>query len=243
MAQLTGTYTDPRDGKTYKTVNIGTQTWMAENLAYKSTNGCWAYNNDTNNVTKNGYLYNWVTAKKVCPVGWHLPDENDFLTLIKYINTKEYAGFKLKSRQGWKKMGDNTVLFSAIPSGVREASGSSNYFDRVCMLWTASTGEKNHASAFMIGGYANDAGFTKDTIANGFSVRCLSSKILSLPNIDDIWLAFKQQKSGIYCFISQDETYGNSWVSVLVDNNNMTIYFDGTIKKGNSEFTYQDILM
>jgi uncharacterized protein (TIGR02145 family) len=90
-AQVTGNFTDPRDGKTYKTVEIGTQTWMAENLAYKVEKGCWAYDNNQSNVKTYGYLYDWKIAKEVCPSGWHLPSDSEWTILSDYLTSNGFG--------------------------------------------------------------------------------------------------------------------------------------------------------
>ena len=127
-AQETGTYTDSRDNKTYKTVKIGTQTWIAENLAYKATSGCYSYENNESNSKIYGYLYNWGTAEKVCPAGWHLPSKNDWSVLLTCLGGELIAGDKLKEAgtNHWQKpisAATNESAFSAIPGGYRNEKG------------------------------------------------------------------------------------------------------------------------
>jgi len=102
---LTGTFTDSRDGHVYKTIKIGNQTWMAENLAYlpsvsPSSSGSntdpyyYVYDyQDANvaaakqnaNYTTYGVLYNWPAAKAACPPGWHLPTDDEWTALENYL--------------------------------------------------------------------------------------------------------------------------------------------------------------
>jgi uncharacterized protein (TIGR02145 family) len=131
FAQQKGTFTDTRDGKTYKTTKIGTQTWMAENLNYEAP-GSVCYYNMPANCEKYGRLYNWETAMKACPKGWHLPSNTEWDKLYRYADgdkgtespyESETAGKYLKSKEGWNDdegksgNGEDKFGFSALPGG------------------------------------------------------------------------------------------------------------------------------
>ena len=126
-----GTLTDSRDGKTYKTVVIGTQTWMAENLNYAATSSVCPLENSAY-CTKYGRLYLPGGASTYCPSGWHVPSLSEWTVLYNYVdanNGTEGVGKSLKSTTGWyeagttvgKRMavatGKDQFGFSALPAG------------------------------------------------------------------------------------------------------------------------------
>jgi len=178
FAQQKGSFTDPRDGKTYKTVKIGTQTWMAENLNYEAK-GSKCYNNKPANCDKYGRLYDWNTAVKACPVGWHLPSAAEWEVLTNSVGD-ETAGTILKAKSGWSNNGNGTDTygFSALPGGNGGSAGS--FFDRVGvhgLWWTATEHDASNAHLRSMLCLTGDVG--KDEIGDGLdknllvSVRCL----------------------------------------------------------------------
>jgi uncharacterized protein (TIGR02145 family) len=182
-AQVTGSFTDSRDGHVYKTVTIGTQTWMAENLAYKASSGCYAYNEDVTNVTLYGYLYNWETAKKTCPDGWHLPTDEEWTLLTKNLGGEKVAGGKLKAISSWQSPNigaDNSSGFTALPGGMglimAGLYNSYNFIGTYGIWWSATVFNKDKTwNHFIINKSAN---FSYDTLfdKNSFlSVRCIKN--------------------------------------------------------------------
>jgi uncharacterized protein (TIGR02145 family) len=135
---------DARDGKRYRTVLIGTQTWMAENLSYR-TDSSYCYNNDTAKCAVYGRLYKWAAAlglndscstvscasqvttkmQGVCPSGWHVPSDAEWTTMQTFVGaSKMIDGRNLKSASGWwpTDLGDNRTGtdvygFRALPGG------------------------------------------------------------------------------------------------------------------------------
>lgn len=141
ISQTTGTFKDSRDGKVYKTVKIGTQAWLAENLAYKADSGCWAYNNISANAAKYGYLYNWEIAENVCPAGWHLPSHDEWNTLKEYVGGQSVAGGKLKSTKEWKSPNTgatNEIGFTALPGGGRDSEGKFIGINETGIWWSSA---------------------------------------------------------------------------------------------------------
>lgn len=132
-AQKTDKLVDIRDGQVYKTVQIGTQTWMAENLNFASDTGSICYDNQSSNCKTFGRLYTWEVAKQVCPQGWHLPSDNEWQMLERSIGMPEneinMIGFrgginnsagKLKSKTDWNSSDSlvyDDIGFHALPAG------------------------------------------------------------------------------------------------------------------------------
>jgi len=139
---LTLTFTDERDGKTYKYAEIGEQVWMAENLNYAGENGIGkCYDNKEANCDTYGRLYNWPTAmgglassvksvQGICPAGWHLPSDAEWTALTDFAGGLATAGTKLKASNGWTTSSVSTPTddygFSALPGGYNLPNGFSN---------------------------------------------------------------------------------------------------------------------
>jgi hypothetical protein len=118
----TGILTDLRDNQTYRTVTIGDQVWMAENLRFKYYAQNWVspcYGDDPANCEKYGRLYQVYNGSVVCPKGWHIPDTTEFRTLYEKADAFDFSlllgGFKCDSR-GYLDEGVGTVLLINQPS-------------------------------------------------------------------------------------------------------------------------------
>jgi len=95
-----GAFTDSRDGKTYKIVKIGNQTWMDGNLEFNAA-GSKCYGNEPENCAKFGRLYSWFEARQACPAGWHLPSDNEWQALVDFAgNEKVYEFLALLGGNG-----------------------------------------------------------------------------------------------------------------------------------------------
>ena len=182
-----GTMKDPRDGKTYKTVQIGSQIWMAENLNYKMKDS-YCYGNKESNCVKYGRLYTWKTAQEACPVGWHLPSRGEFEMLLKAVGgttdkqEKRYwgdAGKSLKSTSSWNEgengdgNGDDAFGFSALPAGYGCCGGNYNAEGSIAEFWSSTEGRSGYAYSMNLS--SRDDGTRLEDGDNRFvsSIRCL----------------------------------------------------------------------
>ena len=191
-----GELVDDRDGQTYKTVKIGDQWWMAENLNYETANS-FCYEDNVSNCSKYGRLYTWAAAmdsagvysvnskgcgygghcsvkppaRGICPEGWHVPTWAEWYTLYSAIGSTPYA-MQAKGFDNWPDATD-AYGFSALPAGDYYYGISSN-FGKSSFFWSASEGSSEGAYEWILG--ADEADFS---IGHGsekicsFSVRCV----------------------------------------------------------------------
>jgi uncharacterized protein (TIGR02145 family) len=193
------------EGNIYNTITIGTQKWMKENLKttkfnngtdillvkssfdwyYQTTPGyCWYDNSESNKATY-GALYNWYAVdvktngnKAICPVGWHVPTDAEWTTLMDYLGGDSVAVGKLKetSTFHWRYPNSNASdesSFTALPGGIRDYDG--------VFFGIGSYGSWWSATEFVIGGawsrylgYDGSGGYRHGNFeSDGFSVRCI----------------------------------------------------------------------
>jgi uncharacterized protein (TIGR02145 family) len=176
--------TDTRDNKTYKTVKIGEQVWMAENLNYQPKTGesrCYA--NSADSCKKYGRFYDWETAKMACPSGWHLPSKDEWQTLVDFAGGDEVAGKALKASSGWNDYegksgnGEDKYGFSALPGGYGHDNNNFGDVGKSGLWWTATEmdmGEDPDEGAYGRDMYSTDrVGIIGPNRTAGYSVRCI----------------------------------------------------------------------
>jgi len=189
------------EGQAYRTVKIGTQVWMAENLNFKTERSV-CYGNADSNCTKYGRLYDWDEAMKACPDGWRAPGDEDWDRLAAAVGGRraededgderaededrdrwyigdywDTAGEKLRSKIGWyffrSTRGTDEFGFSALPGGFRDADGS---FDNVHFngcWWSATEYDASYAWFRYMDFYSGGVQKYGDYKMSMFSLRCL----------------------------------------------------------------------
>ena len=213
-----GRFTDERDDQRYRTVKIGNQVWMAENLNYAYTgvpfnkddntsdSTSWCYDNDPANCTKYGRLYTWAAAmdsvgewstngkgcgykaecwptypvRGICPVGWHLPSDQEFVTLIEAVGTTSTAGKVLKSTSGWynNSNGSDAYSFSALPAGEWYSDWDFVNDGIYAYFWSSSElSGYDYSACRMFLSYRGDEA-SRDVVGKdyGLSVRCVKDE-------------------------------------------------------------------
>jgi uncharacterized protein (TIGR02145 family) len=186
------------DGNVYKTVTIGTQIWMAENLKVTHfrdgttipnvtnastwanlTTGAWCdYNNVLSNGTTYGHLYNWYAvtdSKNIAPIGWHVAIESDWNTLS--LNVLSPAELKESGIVHWQTPntgGTNSVGFTALPGGYFTGSSFIYLYQDAC-FWLGNASAISTGRGVAL--YYNNSPTTGDMLswpkARGLSVRCV----------------------------------------------------------------------
>jgi len=171
-------FTDSRDGKTYKTVNVGDKTWMAKNLNF-AAEGSKCYKDDPAYCEKYGRLYDWETALKACPAGFHIPSDDEWTELKVAVGG---SGNKLKSTSGWDQgpgsmgrltNGTDDYGFSALPGGRGYDDGSFDGAGDNGHWWSATESSERFARRMEMNYYSSTVDMEGKHKTNLLSVRCV----------------------------------------------------------------------
>ena len=170
-----GSVKDSRDGQVYKTVTIGSQTWMAENLNYK-TDESYCHGDD---CLKFGRLYSWKSAMDACPDGWNLPTDGDWIALLNKVGGQAAGGKLLKATKDWLNLGNGTddFGFSAIPAGVRFDNGKYSADGAYAFFWSSTENRAENAYSMNLSYFNDRSDLNEADKKNGFSVRCIRENL------------------------------------------------------------------
>ena len=252
-----GILIDERDGQTYRTVAIGSQVWLAENLNYEMDNS-YCYENSDDKCAKYGRLYKLSASKNACPNGWHLPLDTEFETLISIAGEKATAAKKLKSVRGWNNNGNglDALGFSVLPAGMLIIQGVSLDYGSEgndAFFWSASE-DVSGAGHYMYLYYNDTLGLSRIADMYAFSIRCLkdenelpksSSSISSSSSSKALWAYLNPAVS--YGEIVDDRD-GQVYKTVVIDEQtwmaeNLNYRYEGkTIELDSSSFCYENAL-
>jgi uncharacterized protein (TIGR02145 family) len=165
---------DIRDGNEYKTVKIGDQIWMAENLRFDP---------DTfvryDFPTEHGRNYIWMQACEACPEGWHLPSLDEWNTLFQYLGGDSIAGGKMKlADTTWLSPNTgatNLSEFAAHPEGYYNDNGILKNAGKGAYFWTSNENEEKYGDSWNVHLWYDVEKVEKMSAfkRKGFSVRCI----------------------------------------------------------------------
>jgi len=187
----TGLFSDVRDNQEYNTITIDRQIWMAKNLNYYTPVGSWYYNMDSITYSETyGRLYNWETARNVCPSGFHLPSDEEWqqmehviglttgeLDCIGYRGHTEGGKLKEKGTGHWvfpNSYATDSYSFKALPGGHSGFNEPSWYLGKGAHFWTRSIQDSSYAAYTRFLTY-NNGGILRyfGSFSEGMSVRCV----------------------------------------------------------------------
>jgi uncharacterized protein (TIGR02145 family) len=165
-----------QNANTFRTVKIDNKIWMAENLN-TNVGKSWCYENNQPLCDVCGRLYDWNTAAKACPAGWHLPTRQEWEDLVTVAGGKKAAGKTLKAKKGWNDGGTpkENDGFSAQPCGYRHIDGDFGLAGKEGNWWTATESGRGNAfsrSILYSGDNVNESKNGQDKNF-GNSVRCV----------------------------------------------------------------------
>lgn len=197
-----GSVYDYRDGREYRTIQVGPKLWMAENLNFAGSAGdslgrC--YNDDPAKCTVYGRLYTWketmpssfgdssgMPPQGICPSGFHVPSQSDWQTLLTYIDDSAKAGDLLKSLRGWSDRGNGSDFFGfrATPAGylygsdsLVDSTGANRFHGLGAFTYFRSSTATDDASSWSVYLMANSKEASTTAYlpnSHAFSVRCVS---------------------------------------------------------------------